>query len=360
MLRGVLAIYVLAGHCRWLLWAGHSAWMAAPHSRWQEPIAYASAAFRYGREAVMVFFVLSGFFIHLRFAQTDGSRDGGAANFYQRRAHRLGAPYLFALAVTVVIDLLGRSLWPTLYLAATGDALTDSIFSRTGYGWRSVAPAMVVLPSSLGYDFGTNGPLWSLAYEVVYYAIYPVWLMLRRSSVVLAYAAVPIACLLLVLLPLPFAGIVLLYYPVWLTGAALAEVMTAGRVRVPMIAAAVLFIAGFGLHVWGRLTLLPSVPAMIYGAAAVALCASMSARSIRFAPVRLFEYLGVRSYSIYIVHFPIVALMSAALFATSGRPLHGWFAIIGAVIAAGFGCLCFEICERHFVHHRVPDAKLAA
>jgi hypothetical protein len=36
MLRGALAVYVLAGHCRWLLWAGHGVWMAAPHSRWLE------------------------------------------------------------------------------------------------------------------------------------------------------------------------------------------------------------------------------------------------------------------------------------------------------------------------------------
>jgi peptidoglycan/LPS O-acetylase OafA/YrhL len=252
-------------------------------------------------------------------------------------------------------------MWPALYHGATGDALTDGIFARTGYGWRSVAPALVVLPSSLGYDFGTNGPLWSLAYEVVYYAIYPAWLMLRRSSALAAYAIVPVACALLVLLPAPnFFSIVMVYYPVWLTGAALAELLAIQRIRVSMIAAAIAGAAGFALHVWGGLTLLPSVPAMIYGGAAVAFCASMSARTIRLWPVRLFEYLGVRSYSIYIVHFPFVALMSAALFAHGGRPLHGWFAAAGAVLAVAFGCGCFELCERHFVHHRVPDATLAA
>ena len=362
MLRGMLAVYVLLGHCRWLLWAGHSAWMAAPHAKWLEPLVFASAALRYGREAVMVFFVLSGFFIHLRFAQATNERNGATAGgFYRRRAHRLGAPYVFALVVTLALDLAGRSMWPALYAAATGDALTDGIFARTGYGWPSVAPALVVLPSSLGYDFGTNGPLWSLAYEVIYYAIYPAWLMLRRSSALAAYGLVPLACGLLVLLPAPnFFSIVMLSYPVWLTGAALAELFSANRIRVPLAAAAAAGAAGFALHAWGGLAVLPSVPAMIYGGAAVVFCASMSARSIRRWPVRFFEYLGIRSYSIYIVHFPFVALMSAALFANGGRPLHGWFAAAGAVVAVAFGCGCFELCERHFVHHRVPDAKLAA
>jgi peptidoglycan/LPS O-acetylase OafA/YrhL len=362
MLRGMLAVYVLIGHCRWLLWAGHAAWMAAPHSRWLEPLVYASASFRFGREAVMIFFALSGFFIHLRAAQ--GSRAGqelSAGAFYRRRAHRLGAPYLFALAITVVLDMAGRAAFPTLYLAATGDALIDGVFSHTGYGWPSVAPAMVVLPSSLGYDFGTNGPLWSLAYEVIYYALYPGWLALRRASALVAYGVVPAVCLAIAFLPAPtFFGIVLIYYPVWLAGAAVAEILSRDLVRIPRLVAIGACGLGFALHVWGGLALLPSVPAVLYGAGAVIVCATMGPASVTLLPVRAFEYLGVRSYSIYIVHFPFVALMAAAVFALGGRPFHGWFAAGGALAAVAFGCLCFEVCERHFIHHRVPDAKLAA
>ena len=360
MLRGVLAVYVLLGHCRWLLWAGHSTWMAAPHARVFEPLVYASAALRYGREAVMVFFVLSGFFIHLRFAQSPG-REMSTSEFYLRRAHRLGAPYAFALLVTLIVDLIGRSMWPALYSAATGDALTDGIFARTGFSWRSVAPAMVALPSSLGFDFGTNGPLWSLAYEVVYYAMYPAWLALRRSSALAAFALVPIVCVMLAWFPTPnFFGVVITYYPVWLTGAALAEVLMSRRIRVPIAGAAIAVATGFVLHVSGWLTVAPAVPAMLYGGAAVALSASIGPQVTRIAPARWCEYFGMRSYSIYITHFPLVALMSAALFAGGGRPLHGWFAAAGAVLAVAFGCLCFELCERHFVHHRAAEARLAA
>lgn len=32
VLRGVLAVYVLLGHCRWLLWIGNSEWNKITHS----------------------------------------------------------------------------------------------------------------------------------------------------------------------------------------------------------------------------------------------------------------------------------------------------------------------------------------
>ncbi|MEP6783524.1 MAG: acyltransferase family protein, partial [Acidobacteriota bacterium] len=106
---------------------------------------------------------------------------------------------------------------------------------------------------------------------------------------------------------------------------------------------------------------LETIAPILYGGGAVVICATMNATTIRRLPVRVFEYLGVRSYSIYIFHFPAVALMSAVLFASpGGRPHHGWFAVIGALLAIAFGCLCFEVCERHFVHHRVPAVKRAA
>jgi peptidoglycan/LPS O-acetylase OafA/YrhL len=357
MLRGLLAVYVLLGHCRWLLWAGHAAWMTAPHQRWLEPVVYASASLRYGREAVMVFFVLSGFFIHL-----GAERQVSAGSFYRRRLHRLGATYLFALIVTIGLDSIGRSIFPALYYGGTGDSLTDAIFLRTGYGAASVGPAVVGLPSSLGYDFGSNGPLWSLAFEMVYYALYPLWLALRRFSAYLAFGIVPAICLLMSWLPSwPFPILVLILYPVWLAGAGLAEMLPRTSTTRARAGAAFAFVGGCALHAVGAGALSTTIAPVLYGGAAVVMCATLTADSVQLWPVRLFEYLGIRSYSIYVVHFPLVALMGAAEFATpGGRPFHGWHAIAGALAAIGFGCLCFEICERHFVHHRVQEARLAA
>ena len=190
VLRGLVATYVLFGHARWLLWAGNAAWAKVHHSLAADLLAYALACLRYGHEAVMIFFVLSGFFIHLRVAPALANGvpfSFKPGEFLKRRTHRLLAPYLFALFVTFLADMAGRHFFPTLYEARTGDALLDVNFARKGYGLISVLPAFAFLPGSLGGDFGTNGPLWSLAYEIVYYLLYPAWLYLRGLGAMMGY-----------------------------------------------------------------------------------------------------------------------------------------------------------------------------
>lgn len=365
VLRGLLAVYVVVGHGRWLLWAGHSAWLSQPHPWWQAPLAYGSAAFRYGHEAVMVFFVLSGFFIHLRFAKqvTGGGRALEAGEFYRRRLHRLAAPYFFALLVTVLCDLAGGALFPRLYDSATGDPPLDHTFAAGGYSTAAVVPALVMLPSTRGVDFGSNGPLWSLAFEVVYYALYPAWLSLRRRSEALAFGVIPIACLALAFVPGGgFPVNVLLHYPIWLVGALLAERLVAARLPgYTMAGAVIMFALGAVVHVTGTAVLSRIVAALIFGTAAVLAASTAIPPGWLSRAFGAFEYLGVRSYSIYIVHFPFLALLAAAIINTQGaRPVHGWFALGGIVLAVAFGCACFEVCERHFLHPRLRVPPVAA
>ena len=360
-LRGMLAVYVLLGHCRWLLWTGHGAWMAQPHETWAVPIVFASGLLRYGREAVIVFFVLSGFFIHLRNAEA--ARGGELApqvtsRYLVRRAHRLLPPYAFALLVTVACDAIGYAWFPWLYAANTGDGLLDQTFARSGYSWPSVGPALWLLPSSMGFHFGSNGPLWSLAFEVLYYLAYPLWFGLRRRSAVAAFGVLPVVCLAIGLWPAsPFPAVVAAYYPAWLTGAFLAERLGAASFapRWRWSAAAV-FAAGAWVHFAAPRVAIAAAAAILFGGAAVLLAATVPPdwRWPRWQ--RAWQYLGARSYTIYVVHFPFLALLSAWWLQAHGtRPAHGWFAVAGAAAAIAFGCVCFELCERHFLHRPIGN-----
>lgn len=362
MLRGILATYVLIGHARWLLWAGHAAWLASQPPLWQYPFAYGSAAFRFGREAVLVFFALSGFFIHLASAgAAPGRAQFSARTFYRRRIHRLVPPYVFALVVTIIFDLLGRMRFPALYFAQTGDALLDATMRQTGYSAASVLPAMLLLPSSAQFDFGTNGPLWSLAYEVVYYAVYPAWLWLRVRNAGAALVLVPLACLFGgPYLPVAFPSSVVSLYPVWIAGAALAEWVLRSKSNAVIRGVAVI-LAPCGLAVY---TVAPSSwvrvsGAVVFAVAVVYLFATMPFPRSSVATAG--AYLGTRSFSIYIVHFPILVLMSAACFQTFGaRPMSGWLAVVGAASAIALACAAFWMCERHFLHRRAALAESAA
>lgn len=363
VLRGLLACYVLFGHARWLLWAGQSAWASQPHPLWANLLAWAGASLRYAHEAVMVFFVLSGFFIHLRVAQRLARGESArvdAREYARRRVHRLLAPYVFALGLTVACDAVGRHFFPAIYLGQTGDAFLDWNFARKDFSWSAVLPAVFVLPGALNKDFGSNGPLWSLAYEVVYYALYPLWLLARRKGAWLAYGALPLACLSLALLPAEVWPLkVLAHYPLWLAGAALAEWMTRQGspvwARAVALGCAVVAFVGYqvvGLHA-ARLAL-----AAAYGAALVWLFALLPPGWAGRWWHRAWEFLGIRGYTIYICHFPILALMSGALFhVAGGRPMSGWLAVSGGLLTLAICLGAFHVCERHFLHARIRLAK---
>lgn len=360
-LRGVLALYVMAGHARWLLWQGHAAWVSEPHAWWANGLAHASRGLIFGREAVMVFFVVSGFFIHFRMAgllAPDRSVESfSVKTFILRRAHRLLPPYALALLLTVLFDLAGRHGWPSLYHGISGDLALDAEFARKGYSWASVVPALLLLPSSLSHDFGTNGPLWSLAFEVLFYSFYPFWLWVRQRSFAVAFLAVPALCFLVVLLGLPgFCGSVLSEYSVWLGGAALAEMVVhrRGRPSSRSIPAVMAVIAGFGVHFLRQYPVVHLLGHVLYGMGIVLLAISISPAWSEWRLCKLFEWLGVRSYSLYIMHFPLLVLVSAWAFETYGaRPASGWLALGGFVAAIAFGCGCFALCEKHFLHERL-------
>jgi peptidoglycan/LPS O-acetylase OafA/YrhL len=272
----------------------------------------------------------------------------------------LAPPYFFALVVTLACDLIGRTWWPTLYEARTGDSLLDATFASGGYSQTSVVPAVLLLPSTLGRDFGSNGPLWSIAFEAVYYAIYPWWLSVRRRSGVAAFVVIPLVCLLLAFSPAGgFPVLVLIYYPIWLVGALLAERMI--TVAVPQRAMAIgaaMFAAAAGLYALVDLLFVRVIASVVFGAGLVL--------SFGGAPpghrvlMAFFQWLGLRSYTIYIVHFPLLALISASVFERlGGRPMHGWLAAAAAIGCVGFGVVCFEACERHFLHARYREASAA-
>ena len=360
-LRGILAIYVLVGHARWLLWSGMSVWQESSHPLWCKLIVLASAGFRYGHEAVMIFFALSGFFIHLKSANSLVSNQPinlSLSQFLKRRLHRLAPPYFYALIFTFIIDYLGFHLYPTLYTATTGDPLLDANFSRKGYSLESVLPAILILPSSLGKDFGTNGPLWSLAYEIVYYLLYPFWLKVRTKFGFYVYPIILSLSLVFSIFPNSFISSVLAHYPIWLGGAALAELV----IRFPsfkrltkFIAPLTLAISFLALNLWSSPLLLISILIYIVFSCSVLLMFLALPKRVYLTQIhQAFEMLGLQSYTIYICHFPLITFISAWSINVLGeRPLDGYLAIFGVLITLVWCRISFLLCESKFLHSRL-------
>jgi peptidoglycan/LPS O-acetylase OafA/YrhL len=169
VLRGLAALYVMLGHARWLLWASQHEYAASAPSKVGSVLAVLSASLTFGHQAVLLFFLISGFCIHYRQARSLATSGDGRMNlksYAWRRLRRLYPPLLLALALTALFDSLGASLNPAYY---AGQTAYPSINDAAVAGSRTLTTLFggLLFQSSLATpSFGTNGPLWSLSYEL--------------------------------------------------------------------------------------------------------------------------------------------------------------------------------------------------
>ena len=169
----------------------------------------------YGHEAVMVFFVLSGFVI----AYVVDTKEKDAGTYFSARFSRLYSVALPAIALTFFLDYLGMSLQPGVY----ADAASNSVWDWLCLLFLNQVWAFEVYP-------GTNLPYWSLSYEFLYYVLFGVFMFSRRPW---------LHCTLLALLIGPK---IMLLLPAWLLG-----VLAYQQCRKPFSRNPALYLCFFGL-----------------------------------------------------------------------------------------------------------------
>ena len=163
------------------------------------PMTRSTLNFPFGVDAVIVFFVLSGFVI----ADVAQRRDTSLAAFWTGRLARLWSVLIPALLLTPVFDAVGRSFHPEayegwgVYLAFDHPEwrlLSAAVFANEVW-FASIAPL-------------SNGQVWSIAYEFAYYLLFSLGFFLPARQRAIAVAA---ACLVI-------GPKILLLMPGWLLG----------------------------------------------------------------------------------------------------------------------------------------------
>ena len=197
-----------------------------------------------GSDAVVVFFVLSGLVI--AFAAEKKDRSGGT--FVFNRATRLYSVVLPALLLTLVLDRAGALLWPEAYAGWWYNPLPLPAYFLSGLSFSNEW-------GFLGMRLGTNGPFWSLSYEVAYYALFAAAFYLRGTARVLV-----LLCLVLLV---GFRPLMLL--PAWLLGVAVWKTVSTPRFRMPAVLAWIFALGPVALY---GLALGTDVPAALLAATA--------------------------------------------------------------------------------------------
>ncbi|MET8944044.1 acyltransferase [Streptomyces sp. NPDC004542] len=350
-LRGVAALYVLLFHC-WLL-----AFPGFPENSGPSWLGW----LMYGRLAVVFFLVLSGFSLAVSPAR-HGWRQGGIARFLRRRAWRILPPYWAALALSVVI---GHFVVPASHhgppngrtLLVYGLALQDVFTAPT-----------------------PNGAFWSIAVEAELYLLFPLLLLLRRRlGAVLLVAGVTLLVSLRGLVAAgasPAEGDNLLtphLAPVFVAGLAGAGIVVAREEirampwhRLAALSAlpVVLLIAVQGPawtvhhYFWVDLAV---APAMTMFLAAVA--TGRPAVLVRLLATRPVRGLGDISYSLYLIHLPIVMVVVRKIapeYVSAPLPTFCFTVVLGLPASLLSAWLFAKLFETPFKRNRSWRSMVAA
>ena len=178
-LRGILAVYVLAGHA--LPFTAMPHWSAAP--------------FSHGEAAVDLFFALSGLVIVSSLERCNER----FWPFMQNRAHRLLPVYYTVLAMSVVVILLGSPLAAMPWISPTSYA--GLFWARPPQLiWQILAHATLVhglVPQGLlpWAWITVLGPAWSLSTEWQFYVMMALLLPCLKGSRRLTHFAYIVLCL---------------------------------------------------------------------------------------------------------------------------------------------------------------------
>jgi peptidoglycan/LPS O-acetylase OafA/YrhL len=257
-------------------------------------ISFVPTLIRYGETMVDLFFVISGYvFAHVYLRDGDGLR-GGARNFMVARIARI---YPLHIATALMMFLL------LLY----GSFPDEQIYSDA---YHLLLNALMLQESGLEHGLSLNRPAWSISIEIYCYVVFMLTtLIFKHRSRQVFFGLVVIGLLLRTMVPSQtseciarglvgyFAGCLLYCY--WNTLVTIPKPLVAAFMVAPLIADTSLLHPGFfsSLMTWPALIIL-----------------TKNARVLKSAPL---QWLGERSYSIYMVHAPVYLAVSMILFGGS-------------------------------------------
>lgn len=250
---------------------------------------------------------------------------------------RIYPTLIFAMILSVLV-----ALW-------NGDLAQRFEVSKAACTLFALQDAANLKPGTICSAFMGNSPLWSLSYEVLFYAIYPLVLGFFLKKPTLATHAIGVATLGLIaafyLHPSHFF-LLPAYFIVWWAGAMLAE-RSLNASAAPRVAFWPILYLLAATGAWGIVTMLEGVDelgtypvpmlrhfglALLMVLAAISPIGRWAASMLPLRIASFWGWLAAISYGIYVFHFPLLIQWSVA-----DTTLGFMFAVVVLLILSDFG-----------------------
>ncbi len=321
-MRGGAALLVLLSHWRTAFFQDFAA--IQHHRALLAPLYVLCGA---GHQAVIVFFVLSGYLVGGPVMRAVHAQDFYWTHYLTQRLVRLWIVLIPALLLGALWDRLGLFLAraPALYSGQNGYDMVSDVAARLS--WDCMLGNAAFLQTILVPPFGSNGPLWSLACEFWYYVMFPLGVCVAGLFTRAPWKAAIFSILLVGLLSL-WSTIIWMMLPVWLLGALLYWVPSKPTSGLQRSAACAIFTAAFFAlstldtrEHWRHMILSDwTLGLMTAGFVWVLLGAQHQAKDTFGA--RASRFMAQFSYSLYLLHMPLLILL-ASFMAPEQRWLPG-------------------------------------
>jgi peptidoglycan/LPS O-acetylase OafA/YrhL len=299
-IRGVAALFVVVHHCYLSSFPGYPRSTGPWWTGWMI----------YGHLAVVVFIVLSGFSLGVAPARR-GWRIGHLGRYAHRRAWRILSAYWPALAFSMVMA------W--VFVPQPGEGLPTV---RSALVFGLLVQDVVGAPSP-------NGAFWSIAVEAQLYVLLPLLVILVRRfgmALMTVVVAAPVLAIGILAPTVPAVDLFTRFTPQLAFGFALgvvaAGLSTSTRwqhlpfqwlalaIAVPVLALIAVQGSTWSVGHYFWIDLAVTIPITLLLAA---IGAGKARRVSRLLDVRPLRSLGAFSYSLYLVHAPIVVAVAALL-----------------------------------------------
>ena len=367
IIRGFAAFFVLLAHAKWPFWIGGTAFLQQT-SFWELSVlnkiglAFALLSSN-GTAMVIIFYVLSGFIIAHSFSKNKWSYK----QFIINRSLRIYIPYIASALVAGLLLVVSYRLASVLFDSPGKDYHQRvKIAYSSGLNLTNFLKTVFFFKTERVNYFGFNYVYWSLLYEMIFYLVFPLLLKYLKYIFLATLVIYPVH---IFYQPLPEIDYWYLYLTEYLfyflSGIYLYRFVVSGKLD---------FYKG---SIWLKKYVLLLVILLAFFSAELIGFSSYKSISFLAATVmslswmiylllygvkngfftRVFMFLGKISYSLYLIHVPLLLVFYSFVFyffsiASYTSPwVYLFFALITIPLAYGFYYLfeklSFNLIEAH-------------